>query len=160
MSTVARCAQVLALLLVSPAVITSAQPKGDLEGVLLCLPERSWSCNGLGECGPPDSRPDTLAAWKIDLAAKTFALCQRNGTSCVDLGPLTAVDRNEWIAAFAGGTFKPKSFAIDPQTAKFVAISISQPSGRLDPATKRLVRSPDISLISIDNVVGSCIASR
>lgn len=160
MSTLARCARLVALLLVSPAVLTSAQTRGDLDGILLCLPESSWTCNGLGKCWPPDSRPDTLAAWKIDLDGKTLALCKRNGSSCAKMGSLTAVEKNEWIAAFAGGAPRPKSFAIDPQTAKFVAISISQPAGRLDAATKRLVRSPDISLISIDHVVGSCIASR
>lgn len=148
----------IAVLGLAPSLSSGIAP--GLQGTLLCLPERAWVCNGLGECSIIE-RPDTLAAWKIDTVAKTYSLCKRNGMECALIGSLSAVDRNlEWIAAFSGGLIKPKTFVIDHQTAKFVAISITQPTGVINTTKGILERDPDLSAFSIDNTSGSCVAVR
>lgn len=48
--------------------------------VLLCIPEKFWTCDGTGHC-ETDESAETLAAWKIDLEKSRYALCSRNGSN-------------------------------------------------------------------------------
>lgn len=143
---------VIAQLLVA-ARVDHAQTKADS---LLCIPERFWTCNGIGEC-EVDPRPETLAAWKIDLGTARYTLCNRNGSECGEWRKISVVKDAPklFYVLHDPGNWQPETFKIDRPGGKFVAVRLS--GGFIDFDVKPLGGRRDLAQILIQQRSGSCV---
>lgn len=144
---------VLTAILLVPTGANLAQTKTHL---LLCLPERFWTCNGIGEC-QVDPRSETLAAWKIDLTGGRYALCNRNGTECGEWRKIS-VDKDApefFYVLHDPGNWQPETFKIDRPGGKFVAVRLS--GGFIDTDAKPLGGRRDLARVLVRQRSGSCV---
>jgi len=118
---------------------------------LLCIPERLWTCNGIGECYQ-DDRPETLAAWKFDVVGSRWTMCKRDGSECGDWMPLSSVNDSAFLVIHDSG-WHPETFKIDRDTGKFAAVRIS--GGFQNPSTSP--PTTDVREIVIRQRTGTCL---
>lgn len=92
--------------------------------LFLCLPERFWTCDGIGRCDS-DDRPETLAAWKIDVATPRYSMCRRDGSECGDWQPLIQGVDIGFLVVLHENSWNPETFKIERLSGKFAAVRIS-----------------------------------
>lgn len=159
MKTTGCCLFILLIVLTADAESTKVTERIQY----LCLPERFWTCNGVGEC-QSDSRPETLAAWKIDISASRYAHCSRDGKNCTMWLPAHVDGKSSFMFTVydADNGNNPESFKIDPISGKFAAVRLS--GGFMDPSEylkKPSERQPgDLSKILVRQRTGSCIETQ
>ena len=123
---------------------------------LLCIPEKMWSCNGVGNC-QIDSRPETLASYRIDLKRKMYTRCRRDGSECGDSAPIL-INFSDGFAyvVFSSTELHSDTFRIElslkgmPKN-KFV---VNRISGGMWDFDRRRADAREISVISSS---GSCV---
>lgn len=121
---------------------------------MLCVPERMWTCNGIGECYG-DDRPETLAAWKFDVVGRRWALCKRDGSDCSDWVQLASVNDSAFLIIHDSG-WHPEMFKIDRDTGKFASVRIS---GGFQDLSERPPRT-DIKAVTLIQRTGTCFVTQ
>ncbi|MDP9179233.1 MAG: hypothetical protein M3O61_16275 [Gemmatimonadota bacterium] len=146
----------IALTLAITCPVFAADPK---QPMLLCIPEKFWTCDGTGECYM-DRSPETLAAWKIDLVGSRYALCKRNGAECAAWRPLRVDgDKPElFYTMYDGGSWHPETFKIDTGSGKFVAVRLSGGFVDVDISKSPFTERPNFANLLIRQRVGTCVA--
>jgi hypothetical protein len=125
---------------------------------LLCVPEKFWTCDGTGSC-VVDARPETLAAWKIDVIHARYALCSRNGAECADWRSLRIDSDSPKLlyTAYDEGSWQPETFKIHRESGKFVAVRLSGGFHSFDSSKSTLKSWPDFTQLYIRQRIGTCI---
>jgi len=129
------------------------------EDLLMCLPERFWTCDGLANCYQ-DPRPDTLAGWKIDIGNSRYTLCNRAGSKCASWKPMQIGNRRfeeDFYILHDPDGGHPETFKYDPTTGKFVADRLSGGFQDIDLSESPPKTSIDWSKLLIRTRVGSCV---
>lgn len=125
----------------------------DKPQMLLCLPEKLWTCTGVGECYA-DRSPETVAAWKIDVAGSRYTQCRRDGSDCGDWSAFSSAMDTAFLVLHESA-WHPETFKIDRDAGKFVAVRLSGAATDVD-FDKKVVL-PNLSNFRIIQRTGSCI---
>ena len=160
-----RLRNVVVLTSVAVAVLTAAQTTRDSQlppslrtskpQILLCIPERAWTCNGLGRCDT-ELNPETLAAWKIDVARSRYATCRRDGSLCAEWHPFSAKLDTAFLVLHES-EWHPETFKIDRDAGKFVAVRLSGAATDIDFSATPATVKPDLSRLQVITRTGTCI---
>ena len=147
------------------AVVAATQPAKDAElppslrakkpQTLLCVAERSWTCNGVGNC-EGDYNPETISAWKIDVARSRYSVCRRDGSHCAEWHPFSSKLDTAFLILHESD-WHPETFKIDRDAGKFVAVRLSGAATELDFSTKPATIRPDLSRLQVITRTGTCI---
>lgn len=134
-----------------PTVATAA----DSPRKLLCVPEKMWTCDGAGDCRK-DGRPETLAAYRVDLKKKIYSRCRRDGTECGDDESIMITHSSWGYVVFSSLDLHVDTFRIDlslpsKPVNKFLVHRIS--GGFFDFPRNRA----DLKTISQVSTSGSCV---
>jgi hypothetical protein len=103
-----------------------------------------------------DDRPETLAAWKIDVTTPRYALCRRDGRECGDWQPLGAKLDTAYLVFHESG-WHPETFKVDRDTGKFVAVRLSGGFQEIDTTTEPMTTRVDVTKLLIRQRVGTCV---
>lgn len=122
---------------------------------LLCTPEKSWSCNGVGECHI-HPRPETLNVWRIDIPRSRYAICRRDGRECTDWVSFASKNDSAFLVLH-DSSWHPETFKIDRQSGKFAAVRLSGGFEEFDFSTKPATKRPDVKELSIEQRTGTCV---
>lgn len=145
----------LLLVLAATTALVAADTK---QTTLLCIPEKFWTCDGTGECYTDDA-PEALAAWKIDLLGKRYALCTRNGAECREWRPIRIdSDKPElFYTMYDEGNWHPETFKVDRANGKFVAVRLSGGFIDVDMSKSPFVIGPKMAKLLIRQRIGTCV---
>jgi hypothetical protein len=156
MATVFSCRH--AVLLGFMLAITAGATAKDKGTEFLCIPERFWTCDGVGRC-ETDDRPETLAAWKLDVTNSRYALCRRDGRECGTWIQLSAKKDTAFLV-LVDADWHPETFKIDRESGKFVAVRLSGGFVEIDTSTNPATVTPDLAQLRIRQRTGTCIQTK
>ena len=153
----------------SCAAQQSSRARTSVPDVLLCLPEYSATCDGLGNC-TKEATPSDLAGFRLDFLRSKYSLCTRNGRDCAERGSFEHkivgtgyLVRDEkqkrtfetQVAVLHSFDRNPDSIKIDLNHLRFAAVRIHGLFVEL--VGGQLAETPRLSEITFGQTSGTCV---
>lgn len=155
----------------SGAAPQSPRARTSVPDVLICLPEHSATCDGLGNC-TKEGKPNELAGFKIEFLKSKYSVCSRNGRDCAERGSFEhrvvgsgylAWDEKQkrgfetQFLVLHSFDKNPDSIKIDLNNLTFAAVRVHGLFVEL--AAGQLTDAPRLGEITFGQTTGTCVST-